>query len=202
MSVRTTVGVVHLVLVGLGGLAMIGNSVQRYFRTTRTPTAAMLAQTDNEKVLAEIAPYKEWTLVNPTPQKMDPLPSISCARIPGRMAGSPHLHKYISVYVNTVGTDAMMHQRVPVFPEGSIIVKEKLSAPADMNPELLTVMRKREKGYNAASGDWEYLILDGKASSITDRGKIQSCNTCHTAYQRVDYVTRTYLAGETRRELK
>lgn len=201
MSVRSTVGIVHLVLVGLSGLAMIGNSVQRYFRSTASPTVN-LAQVENEKVRAEIAHYKEWKLVNPTPQRVDPALSASCSRPFPLVDGGPHAHKYISVYVNSIGADAMLHQRQPVFPEGSIIVKEKLNDATSKEPELLTVMRKREPGYNAASGDWEYLVLDGTAANITDRGKLAGCNSCHTAYKSTDFITRAYLPRETRNGLK
>lgn len=202
MSVRSTLGAVHLVLALLGGLAVVGNSIQKYVRSTRTPTAAMLFQTENEKLRTEITHYKEWKLVNPAPQRVDPALSASCSRPLPVVDGGPHEHKYISVYVNSIGADAMLHQRKPVFPEGSIIVKEKLNDLASKEPELLTVMRKREPGYNASSGDWEYLVLDGKAANITDRGQLASCNSCHTAYKSTDFITRAYLPRETRNELK
>ena len=153
--------------------------------------------------LESLAKYKQWTLVNPTPQLMEPLPAISCVRNPpGREQGSPHLHKYVSVFVNSIGRKAMMTQLLPKFPVGSMIVKEKLpSANAD-KPELLTAMIKREAGYNPESGDWEYLVLDGPASEIQERGKLTRCAGCHAAYERNDYVTRTYLPDNVMRKLK
>ena len=64
----------------------------------------------------------------------------------------------------------MMADLHPEFPQGSMIVKEKLSSREDQTPELLTAMVKREEGYNPGSGDWEYLVLDGSVSKIEKRG--------------------------------
>ena len=151
--------------------------------------------------LTNLAEYRKWTLVNPTPQLMDPLPSISCAIIPGREKSSPHLHKYISVFVNPLGREAMMTKRSPKFPVGSMIVKEKLGSPDSTTPEVLTAMIKREPGYNPESGDWEYLVLDGPATKIVEQGKLARCSGCHQSYQSSDFVTRTYLPSAVRSKL-
>jgi len=166
-------------------------------RSSPTPT-----HQPPDRDLESIAKYKQWTLVNPTPELMEPLPANSCARIPGRDAGSPHLHKYISVYVNPVGTEAMMTQRRPKFPVGSIVVKEKLPTADSDKPELLTAMIKREDGYNPDSGNWEYLVLDGAASAIDERGKLARCAACHVSYEANDFITRTYLPTSVRQKLK
>jgi hypothetical protein len=57
-------------------------------------------------------------------------------------------------------------------------------------PELLTAMVKREKGYNPSCYDWEFLVLDGKAERILERGKLVRCQSCHQdkQYQRTDGV--------------
>ena len=153
------------------------------------------------KLLRNLAEYRKWTLVNPTPVLMDPIAAQACAAVVGRNM-SPHANRYISVYVNPDGRDAMLTQQNPKFPVGSIIVKEKLKDKSSQTPELLTVMFKREAGYDSASGDWEYLLLDGSAASIIERGKLKSCNSCHVAYQHSDYVTRTYLPDPVRKNLK
>ena len=155
-----------------------------------------------DKDLAILAKYRQWTLVNPTPELMEPLAAISCVRIPGREEPSPHLHKYISVFVNPVGREQMMTKREPKFPVGSMIVKEKLGKPDSAMPEVLTVMIKREPGYNPDNGDWEYLVLDGPASTIVERGKLTRCSGCHSSYSGTDFVTRTYLPDTVARELK
>jgi hypothetical protein len=159
------------------------------------------SQTDN--ALSQFATYRQWTLVNPTPVIMDLRTAMLCGRptLPPDNP-NPHSTKYISVYVNQLGREALMTRLKPEFPEGSIIVKEKLSAPHGAVPELLTAMVKREKGYNPGSGDWEYFVLDGSASTIKAQGKIEKCQTCHIDSKNTDYVDRSYLPKEIREKLQ
>lgn len=142
----------------------------------------------SETSLKEIAKYREWKLVNPTPVRMNPRAAISCAII----SFNPHETKWASVYVNSKGAAAMMTELDPQFPEGSIIVKEKLPEFESKEPELLTAMIKRAPGYNPASRDWQYLILDGPASKIIEQGKLSRCNECHEKYIYTDFVTMRY----------
>ena len=150
--------------------------------------------------LANLAHYRQWTLVNPTPQLMEPASAISCAIYPTKQ--NPHFNKYVSVFVNSVGREAMMTKLNPKFPVGSMIVKEKLDKADSTKPDLLTAMIKREPGYNPESGDWEFLVLDGPASKIEERGKLTRCSSCHQPYEKSDFVTRTYLPETVKRELK
>ena len=87
----------------------------------------------------------------------------------------------------------MLEERVPDFPQGSVIVKEKLSAPDSTQPELLTVMIKREKGFNAESGDWEYMVTNGTGTEVQARGRLSSCQACHEMNKATDFVYRNYL---------
>jgi Cytochrome P460 len=155
---------------------------------------------DND--LAKLANYRQWTLVNPARQLMRPAAATDCAIRPGRTEDSPHVNKYVSVFVNSVGREEMMTRRNPKFPVGSMIVKEKHGSLDSTSPELLTAMIKRQPGYNPESGDWEYLVLDGAASQIVEQGKLTRCSGCHKFFEHSDYVTRTYLPGKVRDELK
>ncbi len=146
-----------------------------------------------DKDLLSLAEYRQWTLVNPTPQLMQPLAAEACAIIPGRDKSSPHLNKYISVYVNPVGREAMMGKSGGKFPGGSMIVKRKLGKPDSTKPEMLTAMIKRDSGYNPETGDWEFLVLDGQAIAILERGKLERCSGCHQSYSYSDFVTKTYI---------
>ena len=152
--------------------------------------------------LTKLANYREWTLVNPERQLMEPASAISCGITLGRNGSSPHLNKWVSVFVNSVGRDAMMTKQRPRFPVGSMIVKEKHGSIDSTKPELLTAMIKRQPGFNPGNGDWEYLLLDGDASKIVEQGKLTRCSGCHLAYKNSDYVTRTYLPREVMSELK
>ena len=154
-----------------------------------------------DPVLSGLSKYRAWTLVNPVPVVMEPVVAAACAPIAfGK--NNPHRDKYVSVYVNETGRQAMLAERFPEFPLGSMIVKEKLASQSSQSPELLTAMVKREEGYNPESGDWEYLVLDGSATSVIERGELESCRNCHLAYAGTDYVTRQYLPDEVRQRLK
>lgn len=156
----------------------------------------------------EIAGYKNWTKVNAVPQLMPERVATDCAMVvsPGGAVingpENPHRDKYFTVYVNDVGRTAMLKQKNPKFPVGSIIVKEKLADKESRSPELLTVMIKREKGFNSVSGDWEYMVLDGAGTKIEGRGQLQNCQACHLTNRKTDYIFRTYLPYELRNGLK
>ena len=148
-----------------------------------------------------IAGYKHWTRVNPEPARVKAQVSQLCAAT--TLAGpDPHSDKYITVYVNEFGRHAMMEEKSPHFPQGSVIVKEKLTTPESTTPELLTVMVKRERGYNPESGDWEYMVVDGKGQSVQERGKLESCQSCHLMEKDTDYVSRKYLPNQVAAKLK
>jgi hypothetical protein len=115
---------------------------------------------------------------------------------------NPHRNKYFTVYVNEVGREAMLNQKNPKFPEGSVIVKEKLSTKNSQAPELLTVMIKQKKGFNRANGDWEYMVVDGTGTKLEGRGNLENCQACHIDNQKTDYVFRTYLSDEVANRLK
>jgi hypothetical protein len=156
----------------------------------------------------EIEGYKSWTKVNSVPQLMPARVATACAMVlsSGGVGvageGNPHRDKYFTVYVNEIGRKAMLGQKNPKFPEGSVIVKEKLSAADSRTPELLTVMIKRENGFDRSSGDWEYMVVDGTGTKVEGRGNLQNCQTCHLANQKTDYIFRTYLSDDVRSKLK
>jgi hypothetical protein len=150
-----------------------------------------------------ISGYKHWTRVNPQPALVLAQVAQLCASASAPPPSSPHgPDKYITVYVNDIGRHAMMEEKTPHFPQGSIIVKEKFRKPKSTTPELLTVMVKRERGYNPESGDWEYMIADGNGLSVQERGKLENCQSCHLMDKNTDYVSRNYLPVEIAKQLK
>ena len=158
-----------------------------------------------EASVKEIAGYRTWTKVNPQPYRMRAASALDCfARTivspPG--VNNPHQDKFVTVYVNEVGRRAMLEMKNPAFPVGSIIVKEKLSERNSSSPELLTVMIKREKGFNLSTGNWEYMVTDGDGVSIQARGKLENCQGCHVTQPNNDYIFRSYLPSDVRSRLK
>ncbi|HEY0320457.1 MAG TPA: cytochrome P460 family protein [Pyrinomonadaceae bacterium] len=150
--------------------------------------------------------YRQWTRVNPEPAIFHAQIAALCAAPTAARnnmeAGNPHLDKFITVYVNDIGKRAMMEEKSPRFPQGSVIVKEKLMTKESTSPELLTVMIKREAGFNPDNGDWEYMSLNGTGKEVQARGRLESCQACHMMVKDTDYVSRNYLPIEVRAKLK
>jgi hypothetical protein len=176
-----------------------------------------LVSTENSLTSTEIKlleNYKSWKKVSKSEFVMDRVTAMSCSfptfsnglEIPSDKGSdqenSPHKDKYINVFVNAVGQNEFLNTKNPKFPIGTVIVKEKLKTPESILPELLTVMVKRKKGFNPKVGDWEFMTLDGKATKITSKGKLESCQACHLEYKKNDFVTRIYLTDEIKQKLK
>lgn len=151
-----------------------------------------------------VADYRSWLRVNKNPVRMPESISAQCApdSVARQKNEGPHSDKFIVVYVNKSGQKGMMEELHPRFPQGSVIVKEKLSAEDSASPELLTAMRKREAGFNPAGNDWEFMVLSGDAKTIQEQGKLENCLTCHRARRGNDFVFRNYLSGEALMKLK
>lgn len=194
-AVKIKIIFLAILLAGMAGYASI-------------PTEIVAVQSSNTQPEQHelIKGYHQWTRVNPVPADLpSPLALLCFAPTTKQIemeAGNPHKDKFITVYVNELGTNSMMHERNPRFPKGSVIVKEKLPTQESTSPELLTVMIKREKGFNAENGDWEYMALDGDGKEVRARGRLEKCQACHQMAAHVDYVHRNYLPAEVRRKLK
>lgn len=92
------------------------------------------------------------------------------------------------VYVNSIARETMSAEPPSEFPRGSIIVREKLAATDNTKPQLLAVMIKRARGFNAAANDWEFLVVDGAMTKIRMRQKKGSCLNCHVSQKARDFV--------------
>jgi hypothetical protein len=156
--------------------------------------------------LSDVKDYKTWTKVNDKPYRVFSVISAQCSRpTPAQEeseAKNPHNDKFINVYVNSLGKTEMMTKKRPQFPKGTVIVKEKLTTAESTTPELLTVMIKREKGFNSDNGDWEYMTVNGEATEVTAKGKLENCMACHAVEKSTDYVSRRYLPFKIREKLK
>ena len=92
-----------------------------------------------------------------------------------------------AVYVNSLARSAMQEDLTEV-PQGSVIVREKLAKADDAQPQLLTVMIKRARGFNPEANDWEFLAVDGSMTKILERQKKGSCLGCHISQRDRDFV--------------
>lgn len=97
-------------------------------------------------------------------------------------------NSFAAVYANKLAREAMVAEPRIDYPRGSIIVREKLMRADDAEPELLSVMIKRERGFNPNANDWEFLVTDGKLTKIRERQKKGSCLNCHASQKSRDFV--------------
>jgi len=192
-----------LLFLFLGGLC-----VSVAVSASKPISSEMLVRTDESPSSKVIAGYKSWTQVNTVPHRVSPQLSSQCAAPTALQLSmenqNPHLNKFVLVYVNDIGKAAMMEQKVPVFPEGSVIVKEKWPSSFRVNtalPELLTVMTKREAGYDPARGNWN-LVFDGSGKTLEASGKLENCQGCHIQYRTTDYISRIYLPANMLEKLR
>lgn len=148
----------------------------------------------------EIKDYKKWMIANPQSSPMNARTAVMCAApssasAPFRSSHPKTKGKFVRVFVNEKGLAAMFKAKNPQFPEGSVIVKEKLPTANSTKPEILTVMIKQRAGYDPKKGDWEYLVTDGSGKKVYQRGQLPKCQSCHVAQSKNDYLFRSYMPG-------
>ncbi|HEY0004926.1 MAG TPA: cytochrome P460 family protein [Pyrinomonadaceae bacterium] len=192
-------GLVLFAVLGFGALYLLSSGASE--------GSAAFARGGVETVaeLKEVRQYRKWTRVHTTPLPLSTTLDGLC-RAPTQVnlietSSNPHRQNYFSVYVNEAGSQAMLSQSKPVFPPGSIIVKEKLPAKDSTRALMLTVMIKHDKGFNPATGDWEYAVTNGEGSEIEWRGTRANCHACHALKNETDYVFRSYLSDEAKQKL-
>lgn len=78
------------------------------------------------------------------------------------------------------------------YPIGAVIVREKLLSPSDTIAQLLSVMIKREQGFNSKANDWEFLVATGEATRLLKREKKGKCQECHASQKDHNFVFRNY----------
>ena len=181
-------------LLGLSAIAVIF-----LFRNHAASVDAYQASAES-RIVQAVASYKSWPRATASPARYDAAIAALCAAPTATPPTShgPHTDKFIMVYVNEIGRRALLEQKNPAFAEGSIIVKEKLPSATGATPELLTVMLKRDSGFNPETGDWEFAVLDGSANKILASGKIDSCSSCHSTRRDNGFVFRTYVSSSVR----
>jgi len=143
-----------------------------------------------------------WTKVNAEPFRISVAVDSLCAAptaadyAPARKL-NPHAASFITVYVNNIGREAMFAKQVQQFPEGSVIVKEKISNFGEGHkPLLYTLMKKREPGYNPEVGDWEFSVVAADGKQVEAVGKLENCQGCHMSKKDSDFIYRAYLKSE------
>ena len=143
---------------------------------------AACATTDAGKTQpTEFAGYKSWTKINTQTITGDTTSAL----------GSAHegTKGFREVYVNGAGEAVALGKAPYPFPEGTIMVKEAYKDSGGNKGSLanLTIMVKREGGYDADNGDWEYLMTS-PGMAVGMQGKVGMCIGCHVAAFDTDYI--------------
>lgn len=135
--------------------------------------------------------YKKWERVTAKPLHLPDATAVLCAAPSPPPEPNPHRNYHFRVYVNPTARKAMLSQKSPHFPPGSVLVKEKLASPDDPRPVLLTVMSRPEAS-TVGDSAWSYYVLDpdGKVKS----GATDHCQRCHEKVRGQDFVFRSYLS--------
>jgi hypothetical protein len=158
--------------------------------------------TDNLRFdAAKLKDTSVWTQVNKDPYYISTAADALCAPRPADYESerktNPHAGTFITVYVNNTGRDAMFSKTLRRFPEGSVIVKEKIGTYSEgRKPLLYTLMRKRERGYNSAVGDWEFSVVAANGTQVEAIGRLGNCQGCHINRNDSDFIFRPYLKSE------
>lgn len=89
------------------------------------------------------------------------------------------------------------------YPVGTIVVKEGFDSSQGKPGEALfiSIMKKREKGFDTANGDWEYMQFDPRGKTMlkgkATKANVQAqCAGCHLNVADRDYVFSTFYTGK------
>ncbi len=198
--------------IGVFACALFLPSCQPTASTAGASEAQVGAKPDGvEDELAMFAGYRKWHKANPELLRMDDVVAWMCrnltpeeaAKMRKELEGTHKVAqqwKTFTVFVNDLGKDRLLGVTKGEFPVGSILVKEKHDQNDALSSELLTVMVKHEKGFAPEVGDWEFLVLEGMAKAIVERGQMKTCVDCHATVKQNDYVYADYLPNRVRLE--
>lgn len=155
----------------------------------------LAARTEPQKEELNLRALSKYEKITEQPFLMEDMTAQLCKQ-PSLIAENIHAPTfpavaYCNVYVNELAKQTILSGE-GMYAEGSLIIKSKLKNIDDEKPELYTVMRKMPKGYDAARGDWQYMVVSDTFRLLA-AGKIDSCIGCHDDYKETDYVTRLYL---------
>lgn len=92
------------------------------------------------------------------------------------------------VYANNLAREALIADPPIPFPRGSILVRERLPSANAKAPDVLTVMIKRQAGFNRKANGWEFLMIDGAGAKVIEQQKKGSCFGCHKSQAASDFV--------------
>lgn len=182
-----------LTLAGIAGLDLAAETQIRSNPSIESQRSRQLSEDD---AIFHYLWLQGTNLIKVTDQPvmvLNPRDIVSC-QPPWMIQSTPHGTYWIQVLVNPdPKTVEIIKTGKGVYPEGTIILKQKFLDAEAKQTEFYTGMRKREKDYHPEFGDWEFFTLDETGTKVTARGKIDSCMDCHANFKQTDFVSRKYL---------
>ena len=152
-------------------------------------SAALAGAPTDEELLQYVKGRSSLERVTPELVDMAPAVAARCS-IEAVLSNNPHQKAKFLTFANGPAV-LPLFDPWGKFPEGSLLLKEKFDR--DGKTQLFTGMWKREAGYFAELGDWEFFTVDATAGKISERGKLTSCAACHADMEKGDFVARDYL---------
>ena len=160
-----------------------------------TETSATGDTASGATVAAAIADYQSWKRRTDQPE---PLATeiFGLCRSPSLaemgFLDSEHgvQQRLVLDWLNPGAAAAYEHRDSLPFPVGAAIVKEKLVRETTGALVLVArgVMIKREPGFDAAHGDWEFAYWEPTAGLLTGPVESKHCGDCHLGAQPTDFV--------------
>jgi hypothetical protein len=137
-----------------------------------------------------LAEYPTWQRLTPEGYSIPPQLAALCTApasgpSPQTIAKyGPHANTYVRVFANPLAARALDSRGA--FPEGAIVVKEKLHDIRAATPSAEGVMIKRAKGFNPSTADWEFRFYPSDRSAT-----FTNCSDCHRSAPH-DFVFGSY----------
>jgi len=141
----------------------------------------------NEKSIFMLS--SKLKLITPTPRLVsEAIATLCTSPSPDLIATEaartgPHAGTLVNIYVSE-GAAKLMDSSSRWFPEGSIVLKEKLSS--DGTVAAVGGMIKRAPGFDRSHNDWEYFYAE--QDQKMNKGLLQNCIACHVKVESTDYV--------------
>ncbi len=103
-----------------------------------------------------------------------------------RLLSKGHGRAYVDIYVEAKHAGLYRGATGP-YPVGFKTVKAQYKTPTTTQLKNITVMAKRNRGYDSENGDWWYAVLN-ENGGVMNQGKIEMCVDCHDQASARDYV--------------
>ena len=144
---------------------------------------------------AHLAGYRSWSALVKDPHPVPfslwlrCMPTTAQDWETARKTSGPHTQRFVRVYGNAAATSWLREHRTDPAPADAIVVKEKLAAATDSDPDGVAFMIKRRESAFQTSGGWEFSYFPAGR----DDGKTQeACAACHRNAGSNDYVFGRY----------